>query len=512
MANHVRPWTPSSTILQYEDGENAVLSLTEKEPKISGESSPASGKEVRVTVTGLDEKGQMFRETAPILEMDGRDCHFRSKFQPELGSWVLVEFDLTKSGAKRTTVQGQVKSAQTDLLSANMYRIHVELETAQELKIAPSVQPVKVAASPAQPAPVSPTPVAVAAVAPAVVPTAIPVNAAKAEATRPPKEAAVPLPATRSKPEAISEMPFTVAPQSSTLTTQAVREVTVPKQPAEAVGMDREATRAAIALETKQQLASLKSSILEELERNMQQKVSSGIEPIVRQAIEKQIAANFQSSIQTLNSDLTYQLAGHLAGSAELRNSIEKITKNIVEEQIEQSRKSLDGDLLNSNSRVAATTQSLEKTIAEMEDRLKVARDAAAATLDRVQATEREIADSTGRLQKIVDQLNLAARTTIEKFDTHVTAQLNSWSAQFKSHVDGVSQEKAAQFASSLEHQVSTQMQEANEVLEKLSAGLHLARGTARAQETQLTERSQAITAEFEKEIKAILIRLAGVN
>jgi len=247
------------------------------------------------------------------------------------------------------------------------------------------------------------------------------------------------------------------------------------------------------------------------LERNALRMVSSGIEPVVRQAIEKQIAANYQSSIQTLNSDLTLQLAGHLAGSAELRDSIEKTVKKLVEEQIEQSRKDANGELLSSNAQVAEAQQTLQKSIAEMEERLKSARDAAIATMERVQGMEQEIADSTGRLQKIVDQLNLAARSTIEKFDTHVTAQLNSWSAQFKSHVDGVSQEKAAQFASGLEHQVSSQMQEANEVLEKLSAGLHLARGTVRAQETQMTERSQAIAAEFEKEIKSILVRLAGV-
>ena len=131
---------------QYEAGENAVLSITEKEPRVEGDSSSAPGKEVRVTVTGLDEKGQMFRETAPVIELDGRDCHFRSKFQPELGSWVLVEFDLSKSGTKKTTVQGQVKAAQSDVLAANLYRIHVELETAQDLKVTSAAQPSKTAA------------------------------------------------------------------------------------------------------------------------------------------------------------------------------------------------------------------------------------------------------------------------------------------------------------------------------------------------------------------------------
>ena len=497
MAFLVRAWTLAWGLLQYEYGENAVLSLTDKEARGDGESSSSAGKEVRVTVTGLDEKGQMFRETAPILELDGRHCYFRSKFQPELGSWVLVEFDLSKAGAKRTTVQGQVKSAPPEVLPANMYRIHVELETAQDLKITAPAKPVRAAAPTPQPT-----------LVPAAVP--LPAPAAKMEASRAQKEAP-PAPASRMKPDVSAETPFPIETQQSKAPTLPMRELPTPRPQVDPPGLDREAAKSAIALEIKQQLSALKGSFGEELERAALQAVSSGIEPIVRQAIEKQIAANYQSSIQTLNSDLTYQLAGHLAGSEELRGSIEKMAKTIFDEQLEQSRKSSDGNLLNSNLRIAETTQALEKSIAEMEDRLKIARDATAATVDRVQAMEREISDSTGRLQKIVDQLNLAARSTIEKFDTHVTAQLNSWSAQFKNHVDGVSQEKAAEFTSGLEHQLSSHLQETNEVLEKLSAGLQLARGTVRAQETQLTERSQAIAAEFEKEIKSVLSRLASV-
>ncbi len=117
-----------------------MISITEKEPGSTAGASSTAAKEQRLTVTGLDEKGQMFRESALILELDGRDCHFRSKFQPELGSWVLVEFDTSKTGSKRTTLQGQVKSADSEGLVGNMFRIYVELESAQEMKIAPAPQ------------------------------------------------------------------------------------------------------------------------------------------------------------------------------------------------------------------------------------------------------------------------------------------------------------------------------------------------------------------------------------
>ena len=53
-------------------GENVVISITDKDSALAGEIRSAAAREVRLTVTGLDEKGQMFGESAPILELDGR--------------------------------------------------------------------------------------------------------------------------------------------------------------------------------------------------------------------------------------------------------------------------------------------------------------------------------------------------------------------------------------------------------------------------------------------------------
>ena len=486
-----------------------MLSLTEKEPRVDGESSSTPGKEVRVTVTGLDEKGQMFRETAPVIELNGRDCHFRSKFQPELGSWVLVEFDSSKSGAKKVTVQGQVKAALSDVLATNLYRIHVELETAQDLKIAPAAQPVKAVVPAAQPVLVTAT-VAPAAPAPKVEAVPAPKEAITTPVERTKAEPSTPAPFPMETQAAKPVAPFPMETQPAKPAPPALREVAPMKPSAEHAGLDMEATKAAISQEVKQQMAPFKNSFSEELERIALRMVSSSVEPIVRQAIEKQIATNYQASIQTLNSDLTFQLAGHLANSDALRNSIQNLTKKTLDEQMEQTRNSANADLLNPGELVAEAQQALQKSIAEMEERLKVAIDSAITTANGVQTMEREISESTARLQKIVDQLNQAARTTIEKFETHMTAQLNSWSAQFKSHVDAVSMEKLQEFSGSMGQQLTAEMHEATEVLEKLSAGLHLARGTVRIQEAQMAERSQALAAEFEKEIKSILVRLAG--
>ena len=479
-----------------------MISITDKELGLTAETSPAAGKEQRLTVTGLDEKGQMFRESAPILELDGRDCHFRSKFQPELGSWVLVEFDLSKAGSKRTTLQGQVKSVQPEGLAGNAYRIYIELESAQSLKIAPAPQLPKVAAPALQPPPAASAPIA-----PPVLPAP---PAPKVEAIRTPKEAPLE-PITRVKPAISAVKPgvLETAPPSKTAAPLS-REPFVPKLQTEAAESGREGGSAGVAQEVKQQLAALKDSLRGELESTVQRTVSSSVEPIVRQSIEKEIGANFQSSIQTLNSDLTYQLAGRLAGNEELRGSIEKMAKKALDELLGEARNSAIEEQRNSKASLAEITQSFEKSVAEIEKKVAAIDAAATAKLERAQALEREVGESTERLQKVVDQLNQAVRSTIEKFDGHVTAQLNSWSAQFKNHVDGITREKAAQFTSGLEQQLSSQLGEANEVLEKLSAGLQLARGTVRVQESQWAERSRELAGEFEKEIKSVLIRLAG--
>ena len=462
--------------MQYIRGENAVISISDKKDTLDNEISAVTGKVVRLTVTGLDKKGQMFREAAPILHLDGRDCSFRSKFQPEMGSWVLIELDLSMEGSKRSTLQGQVKSVQAEGVATSLFQVRVELESSQDVKIVSSPQKAQVSAPGSQ----SP-----------------PVQAAKTESNGTPK-GAPPTAVTPSKQGANIEISLPVESKQIAATVPASREPSTPRQPVEASGFDQEAAKSAIASEIKQQLAALKGSFNQELEQ------------IIRQAIEKQISLSYQSAIQTLNNDLAYQLVGRLASNEELRASIENMAKEALEEQIGISRNSAIDAQQNLNLRVAEITQSFEKSIAEAEDRMNVARDSVTAILDRAQALERESAEATLRLQKAVDQLNQAARSTIEKFDGHVTSQLNSWSAQFKKHLDGVSREKAEQFAANLQQQLGPHMQDVNEVLEKLSAGLQLARGTVRIQEEQLAGLSRAAAADFEKEIKAVLLRLAG--
>jgi len=525
-----------------------VTSVSDREPRLNSGPSTAAGESARLTVTGLDEKGQMFRETAPILSLEGRDCSFRSKFQPALGSWVLVELDLSKDRPKTSGLQGQVKFIQAEGVATNLFQIWVELESAQEVKIGSNQKPPK-----APPVGQQPLSTSSSKADPTVTAKIVPMVAAAP--SKPPANVQVPA-SQEIKP---GKPPVPASQQSPPTAKPAVG------------GVDREAMKAAIASEIKEQLAAVKDSFRKELEHTALRSITAGVEQIVRQAIERQISANFQSTIQTLNSDLTHQLVGRLAGNEELRVSLEGMAKKTLEEQIQSSRNSAIEAQQNLTSRAAEWTRSIEKTFgelesrtkgasdseaaaqekmraakkeleeqiqsartaaietqqsldsraaelartveasfAELENRIKLASDAETAAQDRTHALEKEVAEAILRLQKTVEQLNHGAQSTIEKFDGHVTAQLNSWSAQFKSHLEAVSRDKATQFTAELQQQLAAHRQQVNENLEKLSAGLQLAQGTARMQEERLAEFSRDTAETFEAEIRAVLLRLAG--
>jgi hypothetical protein len=61
-----------------------------------------------------------------------------------------------------------------------------------------------------------------------------------------------------------------------------------------------------------------------------------------------------------------------------------------------------------------------------------------------------------------------------------------------------------------MEKQQALHQQRADETIEKLGAMFQLLHGTARTQQERLTEHSQTTVANLEKEIRALLLRLAG--
>ena len=93
-----------------------------------------SGDIARVTVTGVDTQGQMFRRPAVVLQLEGRDCLIRSDRQPETGGSVLIEVDLRHAEPGHRVLHATVKSTAVDA-DTGFHTAIVELEFAQAGKI-----------------------------------------------------------------------------------------------------------------------------------------------------------------------------------------------------------------------------------------------------------------------------------------------------------------------------------------------------------------------------------------
>ena len=667
------------------DGKAEIKTLSTLVSNTKSQITDATtGSDVRLTVTGVDAKGQMFRHSATVLMLDGRQCAFMSKSQPELESSILAEFDYPQAHPKNRVSQARVRSSQV-YLESGLHKVTVELEIAQTAKVtADQIESPNALKKPA----VSPLPVG------------------KAESKGSPiielREPAS-LPQSTGGPQTISR-----ASRESGPAIVSDNRGLFPKAQAEDPGVVQAALKAAVASEINQQINLLKNWVTAELEKAVPAMVTSKLEKLVGQAVEKQVAANSQTTLQALNTNVAREVGERIVESQELRTTLEAVAKKLFEEQtkfakavgadVEQELnaragaiiQSLEGSIakmetriiaapakaeqelnaraatiiqsfedsiskmetqintapakvdqeLNSrtatfirsfedsvaemesrinaapakveqelNSRAAAIVQTFEDSIAEMETKINAApakvelvlnvRAAAiiqsfensvaemetkisaaparveeelisrasmisrsfedslaemetrmsvapakiehqlslrtasilqsfehsiaekelrineaqsemAAALIRVQTLRQEAIDGMLPIQKAVEQLNNIERTGMENIQKQAAAQLIASAAQFQTQLHKISAERAVQFVVEMEEQIAPHRENADETVEKIGAVLQLIQGTARVQQERLAEYSKTTAANFEKEIRALLLRLAG--
>ncbi|HVA94695.1 MAG TPA: hypothetical protein VNI36_07305 [Candidatus Dormibacteraeota bacterium] len=529
------------------------------------EATATSGEAVRLKVTGVDVKGQMFRHSATVLMLDGCDCVFRSESQPELDGSVLVEFDYPKADPLCRLSQARVKSNQAEIESG-FYKVVVELEVAQTVKVVPGqVEPQTVIKKPAlQAAPAS--------------------SLASAEGTGGPVVASRELPPVP-KSNGIPQ-PLPGPNHEGSPTINLVSREPLPRTQAENPIAVREAVKSAVASEIKQEINLLRSWISSELERSLPAIVSSKMEKMIGDALEKQISVNYEAAIQALNADVTRQVGDRIAESKDLRSALEGMMKKLFEEQAELSRtagvkveqeistraattiRSFEESVAEMEARIntaradmedvtrqfgdriaeskdlrsalegmaktlfeeqaelsrtagvkveqeistraATTIQSFEESVAEMEARINTARADMEDVLTKSQIFKQEINDGMHSLHKALEQFNNTRTAGIEKLQGQVASQLSTCATQFENQLNKISTEKAVQFSMEMEKHQSLHQQRADETVEKLGAMLQLLQRTARVQQERLTEHSLTTTANFDKEIRAVLLRLAG--
>jgi hypothetical protein len=358
---------------------------------------------VQLTVTGVDTKGQMFRHSATVLHLNGRECTFRSKSQPEMDGSILAEFGYPS--AIRRVSQGRVTSNHVEIASG-MYKVMVELEVAQPANAVSSAVESQVTA----PKPTPPVPQT------AKVETDIDSEFTDVEFPPPPKPSGVLRPFPQPNHETNAPVMFE---------NREPRTQTAPPDP-EAI---RESVKAVVDSEMQEQIQQLKGWISTELEKAVPAILSSNMESMekmIGEAVEKQVTASHESSIQSLNVDLAKQIGDRIAESADLRSALESMAKRLIEEQTERSQAAGLKIDQQRDSEAAAIIQSFEGPIAEMEARLNAASAKLQQEMDsRAQAIVRAFESSAAQIEaktdaasaRIEKQLNAHADTVIRSFE-----------------------------------------------------------------------------------------------
>ncbi len=325
-----------------------MTSVSPKAPQQSEERNTAPEGSLELTVTGLDAKSHMFRERTAVLGLEGRDCEYQSKHEVRVDSWVLLDIDYRKAGQKSCRVQGQVKSVQPLGAAHELFRIRVELEAAQSLKVVPNhkesqltIEETSVLESPV---------------------------AANEAGGRP--EAGTPLRAPGTPAEAQLHTLFPPSSDGGAAAMAQSRELLASTQ-TQMLEMIREEVKSATISEINQHLDALRSSLSCQVEKTVQATVTSRLEKMVGDAVEKKISQTYQAALQALNSDLAHQLVSQLAENGQLGTSFENMAKKLVERLTKLSQAAAVKAEQDLNAQVTAIQRSFEETMARMQRRIK---------------------------------------------------------------------------------------------------------------------------------------------
>jgi hypothetical protein len=87
---------------------------------------------------------------------------------------------------------------------------------------------------------------------------------------------------------------------------------------------------------------------------------------------------------------------------------------------------------------------------------------------------------------------------------------MNRRGGQFEDELNDIARQRAIGFAEQIESRLAPNQRQADELLEKLGSVFQLMQSTARVQQERLTEHSRTTAANFEQEIRSILLRFAG--
>jgi DNA anti-recombination protein RmuC len=199
---------------------------------------------------------------------------------------------------------------------------------------------------------------------------------------------------------------------------------------------------------------------------------------------------------------------------AAIMRSFEEFTaesaKRLREQQTLISRTAADAAEREQNSRAATILRSFEESTTELETRMNTSRAAIEAALSRSQSVAQEINAKMVPLQQALLQLDSVNSEGIQTFKNQVVSEMNRRGGQFEDELNDIARQRAIGFAEQIESRLAPNQRQADELLEKLGSVFQLMQSTARVQQERLTEHSRTTAANFEQEIRSILLRFAG--
>ena len=396
---------------------------------------------IPLTVMGTDVEGQVFKECTTVLGLKGRNCQYESKHEVQTDCWILLDFDYTTAGYKPCRVQGRVQWLRTSRTDPRMFHIGVELESSQSVVVVPNDQKDRFKSHPTGP------------------------------------EAA----AKSNNSEAVAGIA------------------------AHILAMAGKTAKSPVLPESDQPPGTLKSLLSREMENSIQATVTSLVDRIIHEAVEKQVEQQCQAAMQVLHGDRTHQLAERLAESEQLRTCFESIAATMagrLSELSQQAVTTLEEDL---NIRATAIRQSAEEAIARMQGQIGAAQASVGDALARAQAAKEELCGTTARAREALAQVKDADDIAV-KLNERLFSRLDAWSAELKKRLDQIIAESTAGWVRGMEQQMVPYLQGADERLQTLAAGLQL----AQMQQDRLANLSLTTAANCEKEMRAFFLRLSA--
>lgn len=524
-------------------------------------------------VTGLDAVGEIFHQPATVQNLDGAKCVFLCKSQPNRGASLLLQFsgqNGTSSTSHGEVTNWQTDKNGLYRIEVQLEGSHSAAKPAEARPVVAEQKPsAPSVAAPEQPRK-SPAPALTSEPASVPAPAAVPVFAVPQEAAASQLKTPPPAPRPAVQPPAQPPAAAKASEPNSFKEVSAEWPELLPQQPNQNVALEVKQQLDALkndlladlmkALpgELNQRLDAAKKELVSNLSATLPETLSAGLDAKVssacQSAIEKlgaelntRMAANAESLRTAIAADLNSRIAkGNEPLRAEIAADLNSRMTPIVESlrtaiandlngRFAKGNESLRAEIVSDlNGRFAATIESLRATIAaDLDGRVAASgqslrAEIAAGVNSRMTAAHEslrtdiaaqmktlfaeELNETRGEFQKLAQSLPsaISAVATIEKAQADHQARIGSAQAELEQLAKASAQ--AGQLnahVQEMQKSLELLLQNCADATRKLGAGVQLAQVTISQCEKLADENAKSAAADFEKEIRAVLLRMA---